>query len=224
MSERVGIIFADQREADPLVRIWQRIHSPWLPARTKAFQQGSTIALVAGMGAKRAAVAARALVEEFSPALLVSAGFAGSTEAGLLPPAVICPGRIVNGTTGDVYVVTAGAADQTTLVTSAGVAGEAEKVAFATRFAAQAVDMEAATVAEIARAAGVPFRAVKAISERLDFPLPPFDRFIDEAGDFRLASFVLYAAFHPKHWRPLKTLWRDSSRAAEALANALRQI
>jgi adenosylhomocysteine nucleosidase len=223
MSERVAIIFADMREARPLVRGWERVTSSWLPKRVQSFQKGNTIAVIAGMGAKHAAAAARVVIEEFAPELLVSAGFAGAIDEKLEPSTVLRPMRVVNATTEQVHAVEAHPTAQITIVSADHVVNEEGKRELASRFSAVAVDMEAAAIAEIAHAAGIRVRVVKVISERASFPMPPFDRFLGDDGRFRTASFLIWTAMHPQYWVPLMRLGRDSIAAADELASELAE-
>ena len=57
--------------------------------------------------------------------------------------------------------------------------------------------MEAATVARLAKARGLPFRTLRAISDAVDDNLPDLSRFTDERGGFPSASFAVYVALHP---------------------------
>src|SRR5205807_10294089 len=96
------------------------------------------------------------------------------------------------------------------LLTAGAVAGLAHKRLFAEKYHAQAVDMEAFAVADVARIYNVPFIAMKAISDEFDFDLPPLGRFITDTGDFRTAAFVAYAAVRPWIWMDVAELDRNS--------------
>ncbi len=77
--------------------------------------------------------------------------------------------------------------------------------------------MEAAAVAAAARAHGIAFRAVKAISDELDFEMPEMARFIDATrAVFRPSNFAavcraaaVAVAARAQHWR------RNSSKSCE---------
>ena len=92
------------------------------------------------------------------------------------------------------------------------------------KFAADAVDMEASAVAEVAQARGVRFVAVKAVSDSASFKLPPFGRFIDESGEFQTFRFVVHAAVRPGMWPALGKLKQNSAKAANALCEYLARI
>jgi adenosylhomocysteine nucleosidase len=89
-------------------------------------------------------------------------------------------------------------------------------------FDASAVDMEAATVARLAQAAGVRFRAIKAISDEADFEIGELGEFVTEDGQFREKRFALYAALRPQKWSKVIALGRNSSKALAALTEVLR--
>ena len=82
--------------------------------------------------------------------------------------------------------------------------------------------MEAATVARMAKVAGVSFRAIKAISDEADFEVGELSKFITEDGQFREKRFALYAALRPGKWSKVVTLARNSSKAVTALTEVLR--
>ncbi len=63
------------------------------------------------------------------------------------------------------------------------------------------VDMEAATVARLARMRGLGFRAIKAVSDAHDFELSSLSRFASPHGHFRTGAFALHTALRPAPWR-----------------------
>jgi hypothetical protein len=105
------------------------------------------------------------------------------------------------------------------LLTFMVVADKKQKINLAQAYAAQAVDMEAAAVAAAARANGIQFRAIKVISDELDFEMPETTRFIDHQGRFRTASFALFVALRPRLWVRVARLARNSRKAAGVLAH-----
>ncbi len=111
-----------------------------------------------------------------------------------------------------------------TLVTTGTIASIQEKARLAATYGAALVDMEAATVARLAAAHGLGFRAIKGISDAYDFELVSLARFADKQGSFRTAAFALHTALHPHQWRPAARLGRDSRRALTALHAALFTI
>jgi hypothetical protein len=103
------------------------------------------------------------------------------------------------------------------------VSGAAQKASLAQAYRAQAIDMEAAAVAQAAQAHGIAFRATKVISDGLNFEIPDMSRFIDNQGRFKTAAFASYVAFRPWLWGRVGALAYNSNRAARALAAHLNQ-
>jgi adenosylhomocysteine nucleosidase len=91
------------------------------------------------------------------------------------------------------------------------------------KYGADAVDMEAYSVADVARIYRILFRAIKVISDERDFPMPPMGRFISEQGRFRTGSFIIYSLIRPWIWPTVVNLARNSHRAADALCARLKQ-
>jgi nicotinamidase-related amidase len=84
--------------------------------------------------------------------------------------------------------------------------------------------MEASAVAAAARAHGIPFAATKVISDEYDFELPQTAHFIDSQGQFRTASFALFAALRPWLWSRIAQLARNSRKAARVLGQDLERL
>jgi len=108
------------------------------------------------------------------------------------------------------------------LVSTDSIASVQEKARLRAAYGAAMVDMEAATVGRLARAHGLGFRALKGISDAHDFELAALGRFTTQHGHFRTGAFALHTAVRPHHWGRTMQLGRDSSRALEALEQALR--
>jgi len=92
------------------------------------------------------------------------------------------------------------------------------------RWNADLVDMEAATVARLTCTRGLPFRTLKVVSDEAGDKLPDLSRFIDTNGGFRESAFAWHLALHPWLLPTVVQLGRNSQRAAEALAQALREM
>jgi hypothetical protein len=101
------------------------------------------------------------------------------------------------------------------------VAGKEQKTSFARAYGASAVDMEAAAVAQGARARGIEFGALKVISDTADFNLQEIDRFVASDGRFQSAKFAGYVALRPWLWKTTIVLARNSAKASRALSGAL---
>ena len=82
--------------------------------------------------------------------------------------------------------------------------------------------MEAAAVAHAAEKYGLPFIAVKAISDDLSFELPEMNHFIRN-GQFQTRKFVLHVALRPWLWLRVIRLARNTRLASENLCAWLRE-
>ena len=110
------------------------------------------------------------------------------------------------------------------LVTSFQVANAHEKQRLASTTPASLVDMEAAAIARLAAARGIPFYCVKGVSDGYRDQLPDFNRFIPSAGRFQLARFVLFVLPRPCYWPALARMGENSKKAARAIAVSLLDL
>ncbi len=217
----VAIVAALEREVRPLVRGWRSYRLPAADGlhRLRFFESESAVVVCGGIGREAATEATHAVIERYQPRVVVSAGFAGAIVPELRVASILNPAKVIAASTGTAFET--GGVGSGVLVTAASVAGPEEKRRLAERFSAQAVDMEAAAVARAAQAEGVGFRALKAISDELDFPVPPTEGFIDARGEFKTLRFAVFVAKRPWLWASARAFGRNSALAAEALAKAL---
>ena len=102
------------------------------------------------------------------------------------------------------------------------VADQAEKRRLASTYGAALVDMEAAAVARLAQMRGIPFYAIKGVSDALNDQLPDFNRFIDAPGQVSAAaSFVLFSLLRPWYWPALIRMGENSKKASQSIAESL---
>jgi adenosylhomocysteine nucleosidase len=218
---KVAIIVALEREVRPLIKGWpvsEREHSG---RRFRFFEQAKTVVVCGGIGASAARRATEAVIQLYQPALVVSAGFAGALRSDLKVGSVLTPRTVVDA--GDACRTDRGRGSGT-LVSLQAVANAEQKARIARSYGADAVDMEAAAVARGAQARGVPFIAVKAISDASDISLPPVGRFVASDGQFQEARFAFYTAMRPWMWGRVMRLARNSAKASRALCKALASI
>ena len=114
--------------------------------------------------------AAEAMISEYAPGCLLATGLAGALRREWAPPKTMIAACVIDEETGREFKTMNG---QGTVVSSRTIAGAGKKHELAGRFAADIVDMEGAAVGEVAASHGIPFLAVKAVSDELDFELPP---------------------------------------------------
>ena len=107
------------------------------------------------------------------------------------------------------------------LVSFGAVASPEQKRKLRESFGGQAVDMEAAAVAQAAMARGVRFSVVKVISDESDFTFPELERFVDSQGRFLEGRFALHIALRPWLWGKVARLGRSSARASRVLCEWL---
>ena len=197
MKTQVAIIAALPREIASLVR--GVAADPELQVRKIfLYRLPNAVVVAAGMGPARAALAVEAALSAGGRIeTLLSVGVAGACDPSLDVGAVLRAGVVVDARTGERF---ADSRYAQVLVTGAEIASVAEKQRLFAAYGAGAVDMEAATVARLARAHGLEFGAIKAISDASDFELQALRRFATPNGQFREAAFSAYVAVRPWMW------------------------
>jgi adenosylhomocysteine nucleosidase len=220
---RIAIIAAMERELHPLVKNWKRTSLPVNGHDVQCFENGDTVAIISGMGSKRADATARAVVAKYQPEILVSAGLAGALMRTLKVGNVVTPNVIVDAATGIEYRCNVGGEviGGGVLVSTFEIAEKKSKAELVGCFHALVVDMEAAGVARVAQEFDLGFRCVKAISDEFDFPLPPLNRFVDSDGVFKTGHFMRWLSVRPWQWITVLMLGRNSNAAAQALCDWL---
>jgi adenosylhomocysteine nucleosidase len=151
-------------------------HFPDAPCPA-ALYADSILVLETGVGAARARAAARWLLDNHPPALVVAAGFAGALASHLRVGDVVVASEVVEESGARwPCVIPARLADQRVgrLLTARHlIADPAGKLALGQQFQADVVDMESAAVAVECAEDGVPFAAVRAVSDASDVALSP---------------------------------------------------
>ena len=215
MKECPAIIAALPREIKHLVRGWQE-HK--LPNKTVVYTNDFAVVACAGMGLTRATLAVQAALAMKPVTALLSAGLAGACDPSLHVADIVHAGVVVDMQSGEQY----SDSDFTqVLVSSPHIASVAEKRRLYESYRASAVDMEAASVARLARAHNLSFRAIKAISDDACFELQELTRFATPDGQFREAAFAAHSAVRPQLWPRLFHLAENSSRAIQSLTAEL---
>lgn len=217
----IAIVAALEREVRPLVKKWQVHEREYDGRQLRFFQNGETVLVCGGIGATAARRAAEAVMALFRPKLVYSAGFAGALDPGLKVADILRPSRVINAADGSSSNVdgTSGV-----LVSFGSVASPEQKTKLRDSFGAQAVDMEAASVARAAEARGVGFGVVKAISDEIDFEFPAMEQFVDSEGRFSEGRFTMFAAVRPWLWPRVTQLARNSNRASRSLCAYLDKL
>jgi adenosylhomocysteine nucleosidase len=216
---RTAIIAALPGELKPIVRGWKRETRDGVLVWSYR-DENLWVAACAGAG-QAAATRAFAAVEQDSPVDLVfSIGWAGALRPDLAAGSAHNVAGVIDTHTGERFRCDAGAGDLW-LATSPVVAGEAEKHRLAQTYGAALVDMEAAAVARLAHMRGIPFYAIKGVSDVFYAKLPDFNPFLDANGRFRTARFTLYALLRPWYWPALIKMGENSKNASQGIAESL---
>ena len=220
---RVAIIAAMPGELKPLVRGWPHSSRSGIHFWAQRNVEEEWIAACAGAGLD-AAARAFAGIEDGGPVdLLLSVGWAGALTAECEAGEAYNVAGVVDARTGERFNCEAGAGPLW-LASSPRVADEAEKRRLAATYNAALVDMEAAAVARLAAMRGIPFYAIKGISDSLDAKLPDLDRFIDAQGQFQTPRFFLFALLRPWTWPALVRMGENSRRASQSIAERLHEL
>ena len=230
---KVAIVAALEREVKGLIRNWSRVERDFEGRKCAFFERDELVMVCGGIGMECARRAAEAVIALYCPARMESVGFAGALDDTLRVGEIFRPAEVIDARDGSRFetgryetghLQTGEAQRDGRLVTFMAVAGAEQKAKLAKAYRARAVDMEAAAVLVAARAHGVAFSATKVISDELDFEMPQMADFVDTAGRFKMASFVMYVALRPWLWKRVAVLARNSNKAARALSAHLEQF
>jgi adenosylhomocysteine nucleosidase len=214
-----GFVAALEREVSGLTRDWQKSFVRVAGVQRRIYAGQGAALICAGTGAERAYAAAKVLVENCSPKMLVSIGFAGSCVLNLQPGSIVVPASLLEAETGKVFPCSGGCGQ---LVTLDRVAGKALKRDARERFGAVAVDMEASGVAVAAAESNVDFAAIKVISDGVDEDLGFLSDFVKPEG-FETGRFIAHIALRPGLWSSVAALQRNSKAATAALQVAVSE-
>ncbi len=163
--------------------------------------RADVIVRVSGVGRAAAHSATAKLLDDVKPARVIAAGFCGALAPELRVGDVVTSPRIA---TVDRLVAT-----------------PAEKARLRSETGADAVDMESAAVEEECRERGVPFVAVRAVSDRADTALSPELVRLLAGGSVSVSKAGAALLRRPALLGEFLRLGRDTAVAARALAAAL---
>jgi len=216
---KVAVVAALEREVRPLVAGWQVVRRSWDGREFKFFESDCAVVVCGGIGPVAARWACEAVCASYEPEMVISAGFAGALTADLRVGDVVVPARVIDAGDGSSIETGTGFGR---LVSVAEMASVERKGVLGTKYGAVAVDMEAAAVAKSAGLRSVRFRAVKAISDVLDFEVPVVEGSVDAQGRFHEGRFLAGIAVRPWVWGRVVRLASNASVASRSLAEALR--
>jgi adenosylhomocysteine nucleosidase len=232
MRGTIAIIAALPGELKPLVSPpdgirWQRLKADkgtvlW----ERKHDGGRWVAGCSGMGGARATLTLKEIERYAAADVICSIGWAGAIDLDIDAATVWRVAQVIDTQTGERFDTAlrarAHSAAWPVLATTVRVADAPEKVRLAASYGARLVDMEAATLARIAQARGIPFFCFKAVSDAADARVPDFNRFMMDTGRLRMVPFLAHVAVRPGSWQELARLGRYSSLAARHLATAVQ--
>jgi adenosylhomocysteine nucleosidase len=216
MKRCPAIIAALPREVKALVTGWE-LHEP--SRNVRVWTKGNVVVACAGMGAARAAVAVDAAMAAMPVTDLLSVGLAGACDPKLKVGDIVRAGVVIDSASGERFE---NEQFRQMLVTADSVVSVREKERLRVAYGADAVDMEAAMVARIARQRGLGFESIKVVSDQVDFEIEELSRFATPDGQFREAAFALHAALRPAMWGKVIALGKNSGIALRVLTQELR--
>jgi adenosylhomocysteine nucleosidase len=231
---KILILTALSREYRPLKKLfpsWRLVRKR--PSKKFAFKlPGKEIILIeCGMGAKSAKEALGVELAESTPDLLIFSGFAGGLQTDL-PTGVVCFVASVRGIfTQEIlqFRVPDALSDflaqnhiRPVLTLSVKTPGDKQTLSALAFGETAVVDMETATVAEIAWHNKIPFICLRAISDPVGHDLGfDFRDIADERGKIRLTGVLFTIIRKPATLKSFYLLWRGSRRAARNLCEAV---
>jgi adenosylhomocysteine nucleosidase len=222
MPPKLAIIAALPREIAELVRGVEP-HVTFAQRGILLYHLPDAIVVAGGMGAVRATQAFEAARVSAPIELVISTGLAGACTADLAAGELAEAAMVIEEKTGERYIIEESQHPHV-LVSHDAIAGVQEKLRLSETYAASMVDMEAATIARLAAAHNIKFRAIKAISDGHEFEMPALNQFADHNGHFRTGAFARYTALRPSQWGKAIELGRGSKRALPKLHQRLREI
>ena len=217
-SYKVAIVAALEREVWPLVKDWRRTRKQHQGRAFKFFEHQNAVLVCGGIGAEAARRAAEAIITLYTPALVISAGFAGGLDPALRTGQALTPRMVIDAGDGS---RTESGTGKGVLVSFGAVADSGQKANLARAYGADVVDMEAAAVSRCAQAHGTRFMACKVVSDSRDQRLPPVARFVAADGSFQQVRFLAHVAMRPWLWAGMGQLARNSAIAAQSLCERL---
>jgi adenosylhomocysteine nucleosidase len=219
-TTRVAVVAALEREVRPLIERWRITNREYDGRNFRFFENDVAVLVCGGIGAEAARRACEAVIKLYQPGLLISAGFAGALDPGLEVGRMLTPRLVIDANDGSRTEAGSGSG---VLVSFNAVADARQKLKLGKAYRADAVDMEAAAVAHGADAHGIPFVAVKAISDEAGFEMPLLDKFIAPDGQFQAGRFAMFAAVRPWLWPGVIRLRANTQKASSALCRSLEE-
>ena len=226
---KIAIIAASERELGPLIKSWRSVKSNHEGREFTFYESDYAVAVCGGIGAENGRRAAEAIFVRYSPELLISAGVAGALVPELHVGDTVFPAVVIDAGDGSRHESAIRDAAlgktplaRTILISLPEVAGADQKKQLAKSYAAHVVDMEGASVARAAQMHNLPFLAVKAVSDEVNFEVAELNRFIRD-GQFQTKLLIFYLLPRPWLWLKMVRLARNTQLASHNLCAWLRE-
>ncbi len=226
---KIAIVAAIERELWPLIKHWKSTKAEHEGREFTFFESDYAVAVCSGIGAEYGRRAAEAIIKKYLPEIIISAGVAGAVVPELHVGDTVFPAIVIDAGDGSRHESVIGDAAlgktplaRTILISSAEVAGADRKKQLAKSYGAHVVDMEGASVARAAQIHNLPFLAVKAISDEVNFELGEWNRFIRN-GQLNTKSLIFYLFPRPWLWFKMIRLARNTQLASHNLCAWLRE-
>ena len=213
------------------------------PAYVGLYQRRAVILARTGMGRQRAGASAEAVLARYKVAGVISIGFSGALDGRLEVGDLVLASELIGVTDpgGQEIEPTIYPADQGLLRTATEalratplrmvlgptvtapsiLATPAGKQGLGWQTGAVAVDMESYWVARVVSEQGLPFLALRVISDAQEDLLPPFDQILDADGNPRARRLATHLIREPGSLVALVKLARNAGRARRALTTGV---
>ena len=224
----VGVVAAFRREVSPLLRMNSGVKRLDHNRFSLELKGRSAVMAVSGAGVEHSFRAARELARKFPLQGLISLGFAAGLQNSLAPGALLVAEEVIEESSGERFPCEAAllpsriACRGALLSVSTVLQSAVQKRQLGQRWNAVAADMESAGVARAAREAGLPFAALKSVTDSSDESIAiDFQRCRSEHGGLVIWRVVWEAVTSLQGLRDLIRLAGASRRAAHNLALGL---
>ena len=227
----IAFVCAMPMELRPLIRRLglRRTRIGGGPGHTGTLDGHPVVAIVTGMGTRRAREGTARLLDATTPVLVVVVGITGAVDAETPIGALVRPERVVDGATGREHRPTpfAPGAEHGTMWTTDRLTTAAELPALRAQ-GVVALDMETAAIAQVCEAGDVPWTVVRCISDRATDGSVDEELFglADPDGTPSGRAVARYVLRHPGRVPRLIRMGRDAAsatgRAADTAIAAVR--
>ena len=177
-----------------------------------------------GMGAGAADRAAARLLAD-GPRAVVAAGFCGGLDPSLRVGDLVAAEAVTDEDgarlPADPGLLAAAPGRRGVLVSARRLA---RTPADRSRLEGLAVDLESAAIARRCAEAGVPFLALRAVTDEAGHVLPDFDRLMNAAGQLTPGLGLIHFLLHPGQLAGLVRVGRGARRASRTLADGVGQL